>query len=223
MLSLIAATVLAGLPTLAPFQPPLALFSVEVIQDGPSNIASNGDSLIPYGADTCAARSISTMRAMGGGLSMIERTLTWLEGQPGVEAKLFGKRGALGEVMKHVSTAAIAPRTSCVAPKLVDGWRWSLDAAPKLCAVKSDAPTNERWLLVKDVPAAAVVVNRSPDPCQSRVSMALFDAKGKTRVLLHADFAGAMSATLVGPKCRVELTYDPTLEAFKAEWKSCKG
>jgi hypothetical protein len=221
MLSLFALSVLSGLPVLKPFQPPLAMFSVEVIQDGPSAVATNGDSLVPYGGEKCAARSISTMRAMGGGLSMLERTLSWLEQNPGVEAKLYGRAGTLGAVMKHVSSAAIGSQRTCTAPVLTDGWRWSFDAAPKLCT--ADAATNERWLLVKDVPAAAVVVNRSPDPCQSRVSLAMFDAKGKTRVLLHADFAGAMSATLVGPKCRIDLTYDPSVEAFKPEWKSCKG
>jgi hypothetical protein len=223
MVSLLSLSLLAGLPTLKPFPPPLAMFSVEVIQDGPSNVASNGDSLIPYGAEKCAARSISTMRAMGGGLSMIERTLSWLEQNPGVEAKLYGKPGVLAEVMTHASGGAIALRSACTAPVLADGWKWTLDAAPKLCPVKAEALGNQRWLLVKDAPAAAVVVNRAPDPCQSRVSIAMFDAKGKTRVVLHADFAGAMSATLVGPKCRVELTYDPALEAFKPEWKSCKG
>jgi hypothetical protein len=223
MVSLLSLTLLSGLPPLKPFQPPLALFSIEVIQDGPSTVAVNGDSLIPYGADACAARSISTMRAMGGGLSMLERTLSWLEQNPGVEAKLYGKAGVLAEVMKHASGGAVSPRAACTPPSLADGWRWAFDAAPKLCPVKAGGSTNERWLLVKAAPAAAVVVNRAPDPCQSRVSIAMFDVKGKTRVLLHADFAGAMSATLVGPKCRIDLTYDPTLEAFKPEWKSCKG
>jgi hypothetical protein len=32
-----------------------------------------------------------------------------------------------------------------------------------------------------------------------------------------------MSAVVVGDRCQLELVYDPNLEAFKGEWKSCKG
>lgn len=73
MLSLLAASLLSGLPTLKPLPPPLAMFSVDVIHDGPANVATDSDSLVPYGGGACAARSLSTLRVLGGGLSMLER------------------------------------------------------------------------------------------------------------------------------------------------------
>ena len=54
------------------------------------------------------------------------------------------------------------------------------------------------------------------DRCRPRLSAALFDASGKVRFRYHADFAGAVSAELIGDGCRgVAFTYDAAAAEFR--------
>lgn len=221
MLALVVSASLAGLPALRPLQPPLAVFTPQILQDASVNGAENGDRLLRYGGEACTGRAVSMHRAMGAALTMLERLQPWLAANPGAEAKLF-KPGTVGEVMRHVSQGAPANVTACPAVSLEDEWRWPATAL-KACPSKLPESPVEQWLLVKKQPAAAIVVRPATDPCQPRLSIALFDPKGRHRADLHADFGGAMSAVLLGDRCQVAFSWDPSQEAFKAEWKSCKG
>ena len=220
MFPLLAATVLSALPALKPLQPPLAIFTVEVLQGG--GLASNGDRLLSFADAECPMQAVSGLRAMGAALTMLEKAQRWLDENPGAEAKLF-KKGTLGEVMKHVSRGGFAQLVPCKVVAPVETWKWPVSDFGKMCLSKLPESPVEQWMTVKNVQSSALIVRPAATPCQPRVSIALFDPKGKTRALLHADFGGAMSAVVVGDRCQIELTYDPTIEAFKAEWKSCKG
>ena len=222
MVSLLAVSVLAALPTLRPLQPPLALFTVEVLQDASSASPQNGDEFLRYQSEQCPGRAVSLMRAMGAGLTTLERMQTWLKENPGVEAVLF-KKDTLGKVAKHSSTAVPGSAYACAAWSGEPSWQYPPTPPGKICFSKKPPATNERWLTQKQKAAAAVKVEPATDPCQPRVSIALFDPNGKTRLVLNADFGGVMSASLIGDACRVDFTWDPTIEAFKPEWKSCKG
>ncbi|MBE2248771.1 MAG: hypothetical protein IAE78_04410 [Myxococcus sp.] len=220
MLTIFTAAALTALPALKPLQPPLAVFTVEVLKgDGP---AEGGDRLITYAGPECSTRSVSSLRAMGAALTMLERVQQWLEQNPGAEAKLF-KKGTLAAAMKHASQGAFTGLAPCRAPSLVDGWKWPATDLGKLCPAKQPGPSSQVWLAVKSQPSSALSVTAASTPCQPRLSIALFDPKGRARAVLHADFGGVMSAVLLGDRCQVEFTYDPDVEAFQAQWKSCKG
>jgi|JI10StandDraft_1071094.scaffolds.fasta_scaffold61097_1 hypothetical protein len=222
MVSLLAVSVIAALPTLKPLQPPLALFNVEVLQDANATGSQNGDELIAFGDATCAGKSVSSLRAMGAALTTLERVQSWFKENPGVEAKLF-KKDTLTQVMKHASAGAIARLEPCTQWGALADWQFPSTDPGKLCIWKRIEAGPARWFAVKGKGSSAVRALPATDPCQPRVSIALFDPKGKTRLVLQADFGGVMSATVVGDACRIEFTWDPTIEAFKPEWKSCKG
>lgn len=221
--SLAVLALLSGLPTLKPLPPPLALFSNELLQD--ANLASpqNGDAFLSYASEQCPGRAISTMRAMGGALTTLERLQGWFKENPGAEAALF-KKGTLGEVMKHTSAGVPGALTPCKpwAAGAPD-WQFAPTDPGKLCDAKQPPAASARYFTVKGKASSAVQVRPAADPCQPRVSIALFDPKGKTRLVLHADFGGVMSATVVGDRCKLDFVFDPETGAFKPEWKSCKG
>ncbi|MER2559718.1 MAG: hypothetical protein ABTQ32_03305 [Myxococcaceae bacterium] len=221
MVSLLAVSALAALPALKPLQPPLALFTLEVLQDANTASPQNGDQFIAYGGGACAGRSVSTIRAMGAALTTLERVQTWFKENPGVEAKLF-KKDTLAQVMKHASAGAVSRLESCKAWGAAGEWQLPPTDAGKLCEAKAPS-TSRLWFAVKGKASSAVQALPAGDACQPRVSIALFDPKGKTRLVLQADFGGVMSATVVGDACKVDFTWDPSIEAFKPEWKSCKG
>lgn len=214
-------TLLTALPQPTPFPQPLAMFSTELLQETSSG-AKDGDVLLTWGAEACPTRAVSTVRAMGGALSMLERLQLWLTSNPGVEQRLYGRKDAVARLFQHVSEGRPAATGACRTPALREGWQWSPGVAGGVCAGKPPA-ASERWLETKKKPSGAVRVSAATDPCQPRLSIALFDATGKNRVVLNADFGGELSAMLVGDRCQLWLTFDKGLEAFKPEWKSCKG
>ncbi len=220
MFTFLAMTALSALPALKPLQPPLAIFTVEVLQAGVT--ARDGDTLLRYAGPQCPTQAVSGLRAMSAALTMIERVQRWLDENPGAEARLF-KKGTLGVVMKHVSQGAFTALVPCKTVAPVEGWKWPASDFGKLCTSELAAPPVEQFMTVKNVPSSAMIVRPAATACQPRLSVAMFDPKGKTRAVLHADFGGVMSAVVVGDRCQLELVYDPNLEAFKGEWKSCKG
>lgn len=219
--SLVALSLLAGLPALKPLQPPLALFSAEMLVDAKLASPQNADDFLVYGGEQCPGRGVSIMRAMGGALTTVERVQAWFKENPGAEAALF-KKDTLAAAMKHVSAGVPSTSTPCK-PWAANDWQFAPTDPGKLCESKKPPSVTERYLTVKGRASSAIQVRPAADPCMPRVSIALFDQKGKTRLLVHADFGGVMSATVVGDRCRVDFTYEPSIEAFKADWKACKG
>jgi hypothetical protein len=219
--SLVALSLVSGLPALKPLQPPLALFSQEVLVDSTLHSPQNGDAFLVYSGEQCPGRAVSIMQAMGAALTTVERVQAWFKDNPGAEAALF-KKDTLAQAMKHASAGVPSAATPCK-PWATNDWQLAPTDPGKLCDSKKPPPATERYFTVKGKASSAVLVRPAADPCKPRVSIALFDPKGKTRLLVHADFGGAMSATVVGDRCRVDFTYDPSVEAFKADWKACKG
>jgi hypothetical protein len=218
----VSVLVVSGLPSLQPLQPPLAEFSSEILQDTALTSPQGLDRFLVHGAASCPTKAISTARALGGALMTLERVQLWLNQNPGVEARLF-KKDTLADVKKHLTYAVPSTNESCKPPTLVEAWKWPAAMSGKLCAPKIASPTEAWFTGVKSQTAAAISVKPATDPCQPRVSIALFDSKGKNRLVVHADFGGAMSAIVVGDVCQIEFSYTPDLEAFKPQWKSCKG
>jgi hypothetical protein len=221
MFSVLAATLVTSLPALKPLKPPLATFTVEILQS--DTAAQNGDALLPFTNAECTTRAVSAIHAMGAALTMLEKLQRWLDENPGAETKLF-RKGTLGEVMRHVSQGAFGRLVPCRTITPVDVWKWPARDFGTMCLSKTPLAAAERWLTVKKVQSSALLVQpAATNPCQPRLSIALFDPRGKTRAVLHADFGGVMSAVVVGDRCQIELTYAPDIEGFRPEWKSCKG
>ena len=165
------------------------------------------------------------MRFMGGAGRALEQLQQSLDRAPGSEKKLFGRKSVLGEVMKQLSTSRFEQKLSCPAAPLADGFKLELTSTPKKwCDAKADATDGEFWFFSGKSAAAVISVQKgATDVCKPRLSTVLFDAKGVARVRLHADWGGAMSATLVGERCQlVDYVLDPDKQVFTPAWKSCK-
>jgi hypothetical protein len=207
----------AALPVLKPLDPPLVVYSSELISD--DSQARDGDSLMVFGGQACPGRAASAMRALGGALSLLERLQRWFSDNPDAERRLFGRKGVLAELLTTTSESSVVASRSCTPPKLAEGWKWAFGMAPKLCPAAS--PSNQTWFVRSQKVAAAVVVTAAADVCSPRLSTALFDPKGRVRVLLNVDFSSVPSVTLMGASCKLELVFDSESKRFIGQWKSC--
>lgn len=216
--------VVSGLPSPAPLEPPMAQFAQTLLRDSMGSTEAGDTHLFFKAAESCPQRYVSTLGAMSGALSALERLQQWLAKNPGVEVTLYGRAGALAQVFTHVSKSAISnTKAPCTLPK-TDEWRLVAPLKGKLCESQKPLSTVERWLVSKQgVVAAGVLADSAEGACAPRLSIALFDTRGALRVILNADFGGAMSAQLVGDRCRLALDYDATAGVFRPEWKNCKG
>ena len=126
--------------------------------------------------------------------------------------------------MKQLSSARFEQKVSCTAAPLGEGFKLELSAPPKKWCDAKDATEGEFWYFAGKSPSAVISVQKGgTDVCKPRLSTVLFDAKGVARVRLHADWGGALSATLVGDRCQlVDYTLDPDRQVFVPVWKSCK-
>ena len=227
MLSICAALVIAA----APPPPPLGEISAplghigNVVDVLPKTGVSDSDKLVAPKWEGCEPQGIYLMRFMGGAGRALEQLQQSLDRSPGSEKKLFGRKGVLTEVMKNLSTSKLEPKLSCPATPLAEGYKLELTAPPKKwCDAAADASEGEFWFFSGKSPAGVISVQKGAvELCKPRLSTVLFDAKGVGRVRLHADWGGAMMATLVGEKCQlVDYTLDAEKQAFMPAWKSCK-
>ncbi len=211
-------------PTLGEISAPLGHIG-NVVDALPKGGESDSDKVISPKWEGCEPTGIYLMRFMGGAGRALEQLQQSLDRAPGSEKKLFGRNGVLTEVMKQLSSSRFELKLSCTAAPLTDGYKLELTAPPKKwCDAKADSADGEFWFFASAKPAAVISVQKgATDVCKPRLSTLLFDSKGIARVRLHADWAGAMSTTLVGDRCQlVEYTLDADKQVFVPAWKSCK-
>lgn len=212
-------------PTLGEISAPLGHIG-NVVDAPPKGGASESDRVLLPRWEGCEPQGVYLMRFLSGAARALEQLQQSLDaGGPDAEKKLFGRKAVLGEVMKQLSASRLEAKTACAPSPLADGYRLELGAAPKKwCDAKADATEGEFWFFTNGKPAAVVSVQKgATNACKPRLSSVLFDAKGAARVRLHADWAGAMSATLVGERCQaVDYALQSEKQAFSPSWKSCK-
>lgn len=212
-------------PTLGEISAPLGHIG-NVVDAPPKGGVTDSDRVVVPTFEGCEAQGVYLMRFLSGGARALEQLQQSVEaGGPDAEKKLFGRKGVLGEVMKQLGASRFEAKAGCAPSPLTDGARLELTAAPKKwCDAKPDAAEGEFWFFSNGKPAAVISVQKgATNPCKPRLSSVLFDAKGAARVRLHADWAGAMSATLVGERCQfVDYTLVTEKQAFSPNWKSCK-
>ena len=226
MLSIVAALVLTvpPPPALGEISAPLGHIG-NVVDALPKGGVSDSDKLVAPKWEGCEPKGIYLMRFLGGAGRALEQLQQSLDRSAGSEKKLFGRKGVLGEVMKQLSTSRFEGKQSCPAAPLSEGYKLELTAAPKKwCDAAADAGEGEFWFFAGKLPAAVISVQKGgADVCKPRLSTVLYDAKGVARVRLHADWGGAMMATLVGEKCQlVDYTLEAEKQVFVPAWKSCK-
>ena len=223
--------VLLLLTAATPPPPPLGEISApfghigNVVDALPQGGVSDSDKLLAPKWEGCEPKGVYLMRFLGGASRALEQLQQSLDRSPGSEKKLFGRKAVLTEVMKLLGSSRFELKLGCAAGELGDGYKLELTAPPKKwCDAKADASEGEFWFFSKNKPAAVISVQKGgTDVCKPRLSTVLFDGKGAARVRLHADWGGAVSATLVGDRCQlVDYTLDTDKQAFLPVWKSCK-
>jgi hypothetical protein len=226
--ALVTALTLAAPPP----PPPLGEISAplghigNVVDAPPKGGVSDSDKVVVPQWEGCQAQGVYLMRFLGGSARALEQLQQSLDrGGADAEKRLFGRKGVLGEVMKQLGSSRFESRVPASPSALADGYRLELTAAPRKW---SDAPPGaaegEYWFFAQGKPAAVVSLQRgAPDACKPRLSTVLFDARGTPRVRLHADWGGALSASLIGERCQaVEYSLQPERQVFSPLWKSCK-
>jgi hypothetical protein len=229
---LVATLVLCGTPP--PKAPPPSLPTISaplghfgaVIEPAPREGLKDMERAVLPQIPQCTPQAVYLMRFLGGMGRVLEQLQQWMDLTPGMEKRLFGRKGTLGDVMKHLSQAAFEPKKACGPLTLGDGYKLELDQAPKRFCDAGDRgdQLGDYWFFTKGKPAAVVLVQKGDvDPCVLRLSAALFDAKGVARLRVHGDWGAQLSATLNGDRCqKVDFTFDASQQGFVPEMKSCK-
>lgn len=225
LLTLIAALALAAPPpALGEISAPLGHIG-NVVDAPPKGGVTDSDKVVLPKWEGCEAKGVYLMRFLGGAGRALEQLQQSLDRAPGAEKKLFGRKAVLTEVMKQLSSSRFEAKVGCTAATLVDGYKLEPTEAPKKwCEVKAEPTEGEFWFFANGKPAAVISLQKGePDACKPRLSTVLFDAKGAPRVRLHADWGGAVTATLVGERCQVvDYTLQTDKQVFLPAWKSCK-
>lgn len=214
-----------SLPPVGEISAPLGHIG-NVVDAFPKRGVSDSDKVVTPSWAGCEARGVYLMRFLGGASRAVEQLQQSLDRVSGSEKSLFGRKGVLAEVMKQLSASRFEPKVACAPSPLAEGYKLQLAVAPqKWCEAGSEATSDgEFWFFANGRPAAVISVQKGGvDSCLPRLSTVLFDAKGVGRVRLHADWGGAMSASLAGERCRlIDYTLDPSRQVFVPAWKSCK-
>lgn len=212
-------------PELGEISAPFGHFG-NVVNELPAGGFSDADKVVAPRWKGCPAKGVYLMRNLSGSMRALEQLQLSLNAAEGAETKLFGRKGVLSELMTQLTSAQLKPKVRCNRSALADGFKMMLPAAPqKWCEGKVDAGDGEFWFFTGSVPSAVISVQKgaAAEPCQPRLSTVLFDGKGQARVRVHADWAGAVSATLVGDGCEsVNYIFSPATQTFIPRWITCK-
>jgi hypothetical protein len=161
--------------------------------------------------------NIHVTHFVSGAVYALQQLAEWLSQTKGLEGQLFARKGVLGEVIQSLSRSMPGDQHACA------GLPKEMASAPKLCG---GAGPNEAWLFDGKKPVALARWAPSHVPgkeCLPRIDSVLFDSKGAARLRYEADFAGAVTATLVGDRCNIVFSYDEAKQVFHAERRGCKG
>ena len=212
-------------PTFTELPGPLGATS-GLVGDVPLGGEKAGERRVTVQPNGCATqRSVDLARFLQGTLFALNQVQSWLDGQPGAEARIFKQKGTLGEVAKLSAGAAPAPERLCGAG-LRDGYKLDLTRAPpRKCRAAPQKTLADHWWTHAGKPAAVVHVappDRKDDACGVRLSAVLFDQTGAARFRYHADLRGPPVATLLGDGC-LNLDFQAQESgAYKAITTTCK-
>lgn len=225
MLSTALIFVIAAAPTLPGEIPAPFGHYGSVVGKVPAGGLPGNDKVLLPAWEGCDPQAIFVMRFFSGTARALEQLQQSLDRAPGVEKKLFGRVGTLGELMRSLGSSTFDARRDCTEPKLAEGFKLELTALPKKwCDAPATAQDGAFWYAANGKSVA--VLNVAPGgekACRPRLSAVLFDAKGVARLRVQADWAGEVSATLLGDRCQVlEYTLDREKQAMTPAWKSCK-
>ncbi len=239
MIALLAlnALVLAGSPAPAgwdalPFLPaPLGRLG-DAIADVPAGGVPAGEKVVVARYEGCdRERAVFLNRFLAGAALGGNQIQSWLATN-GKEAAVFKDRLALGKALDRAREGLFVEGQRCQsAPK--DGWKLELQSLPRaLCAKERKGGTGEFWFAKpgmtkgKDLTAVVRLAPAGPaveDRCRLRASAALFDDKGKARLLFHADYGAALEVELRGDGCSVAFVFDSAIQGFRARpLKGCR-
>ncbi|MBX5484801.1 MAG: hypothetical protein IRZ16_23505 [Myxococcaceae bacterium] len=169
-----------------------------------------------------------------------EKLSQWLAAQPALKKRLYGaRRDPLAEAVIGARESVFTEGRACRPEDgrfrdvalAEDGRLTTSKAPPSLCKLERGSPDRGGvWLFTRrraDAPAhisqrdfaAAVLLWPPPPgakkPCLPRLSVALFDRAGVTRLRYHADYNGAVEIELPGDRCtRVLFTFDARRQVF---------
>mgnify|MGYP000882027303 CR=1 FL=1 len=224
MWALFAAVVLSAPPLPAEISPPFSYIELAVTPPPTRGVPATDKVLLPVW-EGCDAQAIWLMRALTGVARALEQLQQSLDRVPGVEKRLWSRKGTLAEVLRHLGEGRFQSKSSCAEPKLLDGYRLELTAAPKKWCEVEAKQDGAFWFFSSGQPSAVVQVSPGAEtPCAPRLSAVLFDKKGVARVQFHADWAGRPSATLLGERCaHLDYTFQDAKQAWVPAWRSCRA
>lgn len=219
---LLALTAAPPLP--AEISAPFGHFGAVVQPEPAGGLPGNDKVLLPKW-ETCESQAVYLMRFLSGSARALEQLQQSLDRAPGAEKKVFGRKDVIGELVSQLSTSMFEAKRDCAEPKLLDGFKLDLTTAPKKwCDAPVGAQDGAFWFFSAKKPSVVIHVTKGAEKvCRARISAVLFDNKGVARVRIHADWAGEVSATLVGERCQnVEYTFERDRQVFVPSWKTCK-
>lgn len=195
-----------------------------VVQPAGAKAPTDQDRAVLSHVAGCEDQAIFPLRMLASTIRAAEQLDGWLASVKGLEAKVFGKaKGTLGGVVAHLRTAAFEAKHECGEAPVRDGFKLVAVAPPaKWCPLPEGAGGGTRWFFSAGKPAAVVFVDPGAAPaCRARVSALLFDAKGKPRLAVHADWGGAMAAELFGDRACVDFAFDAQEQSFRPTLGKC--
>ncbi len=208
--------------------------------DAPEGGVTGGEKVVISKYEGCARdRAVFLTRFVSGAALGGNQLQLWLAADKAVEAAVFKEPGTLARTLDVAREGTFVEGERCqAAPR--EGWKLELAAVPKSLCNKPRAKPGEgefwfsRPMLTErrpgDPPAPpklprgmfSAVVRVAPaapnieDRCRLRISSALFDDKGKARLLFHADYGAALAVEVRGDGCSLDFTFDPAVQGFRA-------
>ncbi len=223
---------------LPPIAPPLGRIG-DVVQGVPEGGVRGREKVVTATLDRCETEQAFYLERFftQGALGAMGQVNAWFKENPAVMKRLFGKGDLFVKTLDGARSGTFHDGGLCPKEKpQADGWRLASGAAPKALCKTEQGPRSEGglWLFVrpgtkgaltqKDFRGAVLLSPSDPaaaKPCLPRLSAAVFDAAGKTRLRYHADWNGAAEVEVLGNGCqRLRFTFDeanrhfaPTLDA----------
>jgi hypothetical protein len=235
--SLLLVSVLCGLSaraadSLPPLSAPLGRVG-DVVQPVPQGGLPGGEKVVAGALLRCDTPQAFFLERFftQGALGAAEQIQDWLSTQPAVRRRLFGKADPLGEALGRARSGVYLEASLCPKePPLSKDARLVAARAPAgVCKGEPGTLSDGGlWLVARpgtsgtlgrrDFTGAVLLAPAAPDAedaCRPRMSAAVYDAKGQTRLLYHADWSGEAQVEVRGDRCRRLLfRFDPRGQAF---------
>ncbi len=179
---------------------------------------------VRFAPESCEPQIIRLAAQVTGAMAAIEQLTAWVKVN-NLEGKLFSRKELLTESIALLTKSSLSANHSCTPLKTRDAFKlMAADAPAKFCAAELERSTGDFWLMADKKPAAVFnVMNGGTNVCRPRISTTLFDSKGKARLLIHLDWGGDTSFTVIGDRCQnLDFTFDTKQQTFTGKRISCK-